>query len=51
MLKLNEDNQNIYIITCACCGKKFESLDVKVDLCKDCMEELADDLAWEESDT
>ena len=37
---------NEYKITCACCGRKFESLDVKVDLCKDCMEELADDLAF-----
>lgn len=48
MDKLTEDIKQIYIITCACCGKKFKSIDVKVDLCKDCMEELSDDLAWEE---
>ena len=43
---LKTDTLNEYKITCACCGRKFDSLDVKVDLCKDCMEELADDLSF-----
>lgn len=40
------DSPNMYEITCACCGKKVFVASVKQDLCFNCMEELADSLAF-----
>lgn len=52
-IETNEDNQSsttTYRIRCQCCGKIFESYSPKVDLCSQCMSELADAFVFNYND-